>query len=215
MIDRKDSPNEVTNSSDPVPSSRAEIRRGRIIAAARTLFSENGFHNTGIAQIAKLSGVLVGQIYRDFANKEEIVAAIVERDLEPFLLDATLGSAVANGDVDGALGWIAHVIAGEPDHDARLVAEIIAESSRNDRIAAIFQSVQERLHDSIISALTMLAPAPAHDRRRAILADVILTVSAGVFQRRMGQVAAIDPDMVAALTDMVLREIARLREQTG
>ena len=215
MIQDKDSRNEVTNSSDLVPVTRAEARRARITEAARTLFSENGFHNTGIAQIAKLSGVLVGQIYRDFANKEEIVAAIVERDLEPFLSDATLASAVAAGDSDGVLAWIAHFILGEPEHDARLVAEIIAESSRNDRIAAIFQSVQARLQSSITAALEMLAPQPAKQARRALLADVILTMSAGVFQRRMGRVGPIDADMVAALTDMIYREIDLLRDSDG
>ena len=52
---------------------------------ARTLFTEQGFHRTGVAQIAAASGIKVGQIYRDFADKEAIVAAIVESDLAAFL----------------------------------------------------------------------------------------------------------------------------------
>ena len=67
--------------------SRADARRDKLLDAARTLFAERGFHSTGVAQIASASGVKVGQIYRDFANKEEIVAAIAVRDLEQFLAE--------------------------------------------------------------------------------------------------------------------------------
>lgn len=211
LIYDKDSANEVTNSSGPVAASRADVRRGAIIGAARTLFAENGFHSTGMAQISRHSGVLVGQIYRDFANKEEIVAAIVERDLEPFLADDRLDAAVKAGDAPAVRAWIAYFIAGEGAHDARLIAEIIAESTRNDRIAAIFRSVQVRLQRTIVSALELLAPQPEKERRRAILADVILTMSGGVFQRRMAQADPIDPDLIVALTNAVYREIDLLR----
>ncbi|RZM06398.1 MAG: TetR/AcrR family transcriptional regulator, partial [Sphingomonas sp.] len=37
---------------------------------ARRLFVEHGFHSTGIALIAKESGVAVQQLYRDFPSKE-------------------------------------------------------------------------------------------------------------------------------------------------
>ena len=60
--------------------SRAALRRRRITDAARKLFVANGFHATGMAQLAKASGIAVGQIYRDFAAKEDIVAALVTAD---------------------------------------------------------------------------------------------------------------------------------------
>lgn len=212
MIHDKDDLIEVTVAAGGSTGSRMDVRRGKIIAAARHLFAENGFHNTGIAQISKLSGVLVGQIYRDFANKEEIVAEIVERDLQPYLSDERLDRAVEAGDAQGVRAWIAYFIAGDDTHDSRLVAEIIAESTRNDRIAAIFRSVQVRLQRTIVAALEMLAPQPEKARRRAILADVILTMSGGIFQRRMAQSGPIAPDLIAALTGAIYREIDLLRQ---
>ena len=204
--------NEVTDAPPVAPSTRAGERRGRIIAAARTLFAENGFHNTGIAQIARQSGVLVGQIYRDFANKEEIVAEIVERDCAPLLAHGALAVAVEAQDADAVRAWIAVFIAGKAEHDPRLVAEIVAESARNDRIAAIFRSVQQRLQCSIMAALEMLDPTPAKQRRREVLADVILTISGGIFQRRMGRTEPIDPDLIEALTRAIYREIDVLQQ---
>lgn len=54
-------------------------RRDQIIAAARICFRKHGFHGAGMAEIAKLSQLSVGQIYRYFANKEAIIEEIVHR----------------------------------------------------------------------------------------------------------------------------------------
>lgn len=190
-----------------LPASRAELRRGRIIDTARTLFADNGFHNTGIAQIAKQSGVLVGQIYRDFASKEDIVAAIVARDLETVLADDVLCRAMGTGDAAAVRDWIRLFVAGKADHDYALVAEIIAEASRNERVATIFRTCHDKLRTSIGTALAVLAPEPHKARRRAMLAEVILTISGGVFQRRLGHIEPVEPALIAALTDAIDREI--------
>lgn len=192
------------------PLTRAELRRERLIATARVLFAEHGFHATGIAQIAKRSGIAVGQIYRDFANKEEIVAAIVERDLGHYLNDAALRRAMEGRDSGGVRAWITRFVANDEDEDdaeVQLIAEILAESSRNDRIAGIFRSVNERLRDTIARALEVLAPDPARAQRRAMLTEVILTISAGLFHRRLARMDPQDPVLVATLTRAIDREI--------
>jgi AcrR family transcriptional regulator len=74
---------------------RADARRRHLVDTARKLFIENGFHATGMAQISEQSGIAVGQIYRDFACKEEIVAAIVSRDCAQLMDAKQLEAAVA------------------------------------------------------------------------------------------------------------------------
>src|SRR3546814_10817567 len=64
------------NSVARVRGPRSAARRQHILATTRDLFVKRGFHQTGMAQIASSSGIAVGQIYRDFANKEAIIAAI-------------------------------------------------------------------------------------------------------------------------------------------
>ena len=49
--------------------------RARIMDAARTLFSSNGFHQTSMAQLATAAQVSVGQIYRLFKGKEDVIEA--------------------------------------------------------------------------------------------------------------------------------------------
>ncbi|WP_164518929.1 TetR/AcrR family transcriptional regulator [Sphingomonas sp. ABOLG] len=84
-----------------------------MIQAAREAFAATGFHGTGMAQIAQTSGIAVGQIYRDFANKEAIVAEIVARDLEDFLSERGLCAAGATGDPAVVRAWIGQFVACE------------------------------------------------------------------------------------------------------
>ena len=189
--------------------SRADARRDKLIAAARTLFAEHGFHNTGIAQIARHSGVLVGQIYRDFASKEDIVAEIVARDLDLFLADADLCAAIDRGDAAAVRQWLWHFVEGNTVPDDRLIAEIVAESSRNERIGTLFRAIHDRLSSRVHGALEMLVPEPAKHQARAMLAEVILTISAGFFHRRLGQ-PDLDPALIRSLIATLDRDLNAL-----
>lgn len=63
-------------------STRAEVQRERILCAALKCFIEHGFHAASMASIAEAAQMSAGLMYRYFANKEAIVLAIVERQLE-------------------------------------------------------------------------------------------------------------------------------------
>ncbi|WP_233423682.1 TetR/AcrR family transcriptional regulator, partial [Sphingobium amiense] len=54
--------------------------RSRILLAARNLFDRRGFHQTPMADLAEEAQVSVGQIYRLFKSKEDVIGAIVEDD---------------------------------------------------------------------------------------------------------------------------------------
>lgn len=204
-------PGAVGQDASCIKLGRAEVRREKVIATARTLFADQGFHNTGIAQIAKDSGVLVGQLYRDFAKKEDIVAAIVSRDLELFLAESALREATIAQDLPAVRDWVADFISCPPDDkDMRLIADIMAEAQRNDRIATIVSDLHERLRGTIASALAAIIPDDRKDRQRLLLTEMILTISAGTFHRRLSQNGVVDPVVTAALNDMVGREIDAL-----
>lgn len=186
---------------------KALARREKVAQAARVLFAEHGFHNTGIAQISKLSGVLVGQIYRDFENKEAIVAAIVERDMGEFLGDGDLCTACDDAAVRH---WIARFVACSEVGDSRLVAEIMAESARNERVAAIFDAIDTRLREQIVRGLDFLVAPGTEPARVQCVAELVMTLSAGVFQRRLTGETLSD-DVLAALIGCVNREIDSLK----
>ncbi|GAA0660815.1 hypothetical protein GCM10009102_06860 [Sphingomonas insulae] len=172
------------------------------------MFIENGFHATGIAQIAKESGVAVGQLYRDFSAKEDIVAAIVNTDCRTFMAADSLRLAIDEGNEVQVRDWIRQFVQpeDEPD-DGRLFAEIIAESGRNERIAAIFDSTHHDVRTLMLAALDMLAPGAALSERRSALADVILTMSLGLLHHQLVRPRAPLTALVHAMTAIVDRDI--------
>jgi TetR/AcrR family transcriptional regulator, transcriptional repressor for nem operon len=52
--------------------------RTRLVEAARTLFWEQGYANTGIAQILKAADALSGSLYYFFPTKEDLLLAVLE-----------------------------------------------------------------------------------------------------------------------------------------
>jgi AcrR family transcriptional regulator len=207
-----ETPPERTSSCCPPP--RTAARRDRVIDAARRLIAEQGFHNAGIAQIARDSGVLVGQIYRDFASKEDIVVAIAERDTRAFLNDEGLRKALATGDAAGLRAWIARLVAcDEEGTDRRIIAEIIAEASRSEKIAGIVHHIPAAMRRDLLAALDRLVPGEARRERREMLAEVILTIAGGVFQRRLTEEDRPSAAVVEALVDGILGRIDQLAQE--
>ena len=191
---------------------RATLRRRRITEAARALFVANGFHATGVAQIARESGIAVGQLYRDFAAKEDIVADIVAGDCEAFMARSALAEAIERRDEAAVWQWLCEFVKPDAEADADpMMAEIIAESSRNERIAAIFANKRKEITDCMLEALTLLAPGEALAGRRAVLAELSLALSLGITMHRLIN-PGLDADRLTDhAMDVIRREIDAMR----
>lgn len=166
-------------------TTRADQRRSHLLDVARRLFIQQGFHQTGIAQIATESGIKVGQIYRDFESKEAIIAAICELDVAAWLEEDVLAAAVQQNDGPAIRAWLARFSQPEDTGEYRLVAEIVAEAGRNERIAESYRTLDNRVVDRLSAALSAISPA--HTDREAIgaLAHLIMTFGVGMASRRI------------------------------
>jgi AcrR family transcriptional regulator len=165
---------------------RARLRRDHLLQVARALFIKQGFHQTGIAQIATASGIAVGQMYRDFENKEAIIEAICEADVEAWLEEKALADAVTEKDLDAIRAWLARFGSrSQPEDMCCLVAEIIAEAGRNSRVADISRRVDARVRQSLSAALAALAAEGTSAEYVASVAEYILTLRAGGVYRRI------------------------------
>lgn len=193
---------------------RANARRENLIQAARQAIAAHGFHATGMAQIAQVSGIAIGQIYRDFANKEAIVAAIVERDLEEFLAESGLCAAGASGDPEAVRQWIRDFVACEaPPDGGRLIAEIMAEASRNERVAEITRNLHQRLRRELTAALQLLVPSSVDAARLDCMAEMIQTISSGVFYRRITNPDEPRLEVIDTLMGCIIAAIDQLRRE--
>lgn len=161
------------------PPSRAELRRHNIKEVARRLFVEHGFHATGIALIAKESGVAVQQLYRDFPSKEDIIAAIVEVDCRRFADLAALNAALAAKNRQGILNWLTSATRREDEQSDRLFVEIAAEASRNPRVSTIFSNVSTMMSDNVSRAFAGLLGSDTISEEHRLLAEAYMIVSLG------------------------------------
>lgn len=60
----------------------------RIVEAGRKLFARQGFHATGMRDIAKLANVSIGSLYHYFRSKDELFLAVVRKAFEERLVQA-------------------------------------------------------------------------------------------------------------------------------
>lgn len=195
---------------------RADERRERVIAAARTLFAERGFHATGIAEIARRSNVQVGQLYRDFDSKESIVAAIVLHDLRAFLDDAGLCDAIGRRDAKPLREWVRGFVTREKSDDSgQLIADNMAEAARNPRIAEIFNTMDRQVRDRIAAALAVLAPGADRAADREAIAELIVTLSCGLMIRRNACSHIGETSLRATLAGIVDRRLDALTAPAG
>ncbi len=61
------------------------LQTQRITAAARRIFATKGFHATDMADIAGEVGLARNSLYRYFSNKDTLLVACIQGDMEPHL----------------------------------------------------------------------------------------------------------------------------------
>ncbi len=156
-------------------------RRDQIVAAARISFRRHGFHGAGMAEIAALSQLSVGQIYRYFTNKEAIIEEIVQR-----IVKDRIQIMLSNGN---DLRQLAEELASQSLYDGEdrainraLMLEIAAEATRNPRIATILKDADTQIFqqgsEMLARAYPQLTPA-----RAAALSELIAVLSEGTALR--------------------------------
>jgi TetR/AcrR family transcriptional regulator, repressor for uid operon len=131
----------------------AQQRREEVLAAAIACFTNRGFHQTSMQDIAAASGLSMGSLYRYFDNKEAIIegAALQDRD------ETLSAIAALQTSTDLAKTWAKLLMqlaaaASEPDY-ARLVGEVLAEAGRVPKLrdalrandAAIAAAIEAKL----------------------------------------------------------------------
>ena len=136
---------EVNTTCRPTP----EARRQQILDAACDCVRQAGFHGASMAEIAKAAGLSVGQIYRYFENKEAIIAAIVAQDLAEMREKFAEMESRPGNLVDALSEHLPEAVDKCFDLGrAALTLEVLAEASRNPKVAAILRAAdaQERVY---------------------------------------------------------------------
>lgn len=149
--------------------------RERILSTARSLFNRRGFHQTSMAELASMAQVSVGQIYRLFRSKEDIISAIVEVDSGERRSEiAALRNSLCAGEIGIEQAFERLFLTALADHEEALSFDILAEGFRNDRvgetIAALCGNLRQCLRDFAFAANSQLSEASLGHAEELILA---------------------------------------------
>src|SRR4051812_37194868 len=74
-------------------AAQSEATRGRLLAAARSLFAERGYAHVGTEEIVRSAGVTRGALYHQFADKRDLFRAVFEELETELIMEAAQGMA--------------------------------------------------------------------------------------------------------------------------
>jgi AcrR family transcriptional regulator len=133
---------------------------GRLLDAAQSVFIEMGYARATMDAIAKEAGASRKTIYARYANKAEVLTAVVNRLLDTALAphEAVPVSAPAVREPRALLMQIAHEISGlsSTPQVAGLNRLIMAEAAQVPELAQLFINLHERATDNIGRSLERL-----------------------------------------------------------
>ena len=164
---------------------RAETMRAALVSAARALFAEKGYADTGTPEIVARAGVTRGALYHHFADKADLFRTVVDAEAQavadeigigardtPSAFDALMAGAEAYFHAMATPGRVRLLLLDGPSVLGQ------AEMSRIDRhtgggtlrhgLAATFENTS--LEDGTLDALTDLLSA-AFDRAALAIAQ--------------------------------------------
>ncbi len=164
-----------------------EQRRREILSAAMHLFSEQGFHETTVEDVARDGGVAKGTIYLYFDSKEHILLALKQQFM------------------DGLVDQLTDVIA---EAIERLAAG--EEIDYRDVIDAIFEELIAYHCDNRDALEVVVRQSPGPDLVEEALElerdFLMLVTNAFVQAREVGLIDTSDPEMSARLVNAAIRD---------
>jgi len=182
--------------------------RDRIVAAAKQLFGERGFHQTAMADLAGAAQVSVGTIYRTFPGKSEIIRAIILSDTEGTLGELQGDIARLEAGVDSRADVVESMVlrwVSKRDDDA-LGHEIVAECHRNPELAELIACICTRLRDQFRTLAHLLQPG-ATPLQVEGAAELLLACLFGMGSREFTGPTLTDEQTASAVTALVLKAL--------
>lgn len=138
------------------------LKREQIEAAAGQLFLDQGYEATSMAAVAAAAGVAPNTLYWYFANKDDLLVAVLDR-----LVDKALAELA--GRQGQPLAQQFRWLLGELQQASRLVSTVHARLGQSERIHAWHERFHAMLETLLVQQMTAAGMAPA---RAAMMATV-------------------------------------------
>ena len=186
---------------------KKEVMRERVVDAARLLFTEHGFHQTAMADLARKADVSVGTIYRAFASKTDIIHAIIVCDTGQMLEDLRMRASQLREGTLSAQDAIERILLERiTEGDSALTHEILAEGHRNPDVAATLSQFCCQYGEAI-RELILLANPRLSGARLAGAVELLQGCLFGIGHRALYQPDLDDAATARIVAGMVLKNI--------
>ena len=126
------------------PTTRPGSRRDQILDADMQCFASAGFRGTTTREIASRVGLTEAALYRHFASKEALYAAIVARKIEAPDVTAHLAAAAAAGDDRAVLGGLARTLIERVEADPAFIRILLFTALEGHSLAEPFFAARVR-----------------------------------------------------------------------
>lgn len=148
------------------PERRRQLTREALVASAREVFAQRGFHAASLEEIAEAAGFTRGAVYSNFENKEELFFAVLERHVELQLATfddffEASGGPVAAADRDVARVWRQLAAGSDPEWVA-LNLEFRLYALRNPEVRDRFLARSHAFRDQVVAYLSHLLEGLDH-----------------------------------------------------
>ncbi|QFG23594.1 TetR/AcrR family transcriptional regulator [Actinomadura sp. WMMB 499] len=185
---------------------RAEVRR-RLLAEAVRVFTERGYDDARIEDIAHAAGFTKGAVYSNFGGKQELFGAVLRQGAEDEL--ATVSAEIDGADAATVIGRVAELITarivGDTGH-GQLGLEFAARAARDERTRAVLAPMRRAQRDTAARSVTevtertgIAAAVPAE------LAGLILhCLTNGLVNEHLADPEAVTADVIEQAFSAVL-----------
>jgi AcrR family transcriptional regulator len=126
------------------PAPRPGSRRDQILDAAMQCFASSGFRGTTTREIASRVGLTEAALYRHFASKEALYAAIIARKIDAPDLTAHLEATAAAGDDRAVLGGLARTLIERVEADPAFIRILLFTALEGHSLAEPFFAARVR-----------------------------------------------------------------------
>jgi AcrR family transcriptional regulator len=172
-------------------------------ACARLLRAE-GYEALTTTHVAERAGVGIGTVYEFFANKEAIVAALIEQRVARLVADAAahLDATLAIPDLDGAADFLIRGLVGLVTSDRELYRVVLRDVPFSGRLPAMQRAIAD------LFALARAGGERAVDRVSLPHVDADTWLMARMVYQAVLEIAFAEagaPDM-----ELLVRELVRL-----
>jgi AcrR family transcriptional regulator len=185
-------------------------RSAEILGAVRNAFVEKGFDGASMQDLARATGMSVGNFYRYFPSKDAIIAALIARDMEE--MERDFAAILTAPRPMEALRQVVrlHVQLEHCLDDGRLWAETTAAGLRKPEIGAILMQMEQAVVTNLVTIFARATGRSPEDARRRWSAQAQLLV---LLVKGINMQCAARGEGREHLTDLVLRTIDRTLDE--